>query len=324
VREDAAEILEGILLCPALACQREHPVVDGIPILVADLRGYAGHQLDAILARSDLSPLLQGLLGDCAGPASGLDVTRYQLGTYARGHWGDLDAAAPAPPEANVAALLEQGLALLPAPPAGPWLDTGCALGRTSFELAARTGDAVLGIDLNFAMLQAARRIARDGHASYPLRRLGIVYDVREVRAEPAGRERVDFWAADATLLPLPAGAFAGALSLNVLDCVPSPLAHLRELGRALGPGGAALLSSPYDWSTSATPIEAWLGGHSQRGVTGGSSAATVRRLLASDAPAGAPELVLTAERDDVPWQVYLHERAVTHYRAHLIAARRR
>ena len=112
----------------------------------------------------------------------------------------------------------------------------------------------------------------------------------------------------------------AGALSLNVLDCVRSPLAHLLELGRVLAPGADALLSTPYDWSVTATPLPAWIGGHSQRGEAGGSSEAELRRILSADAAAGIDTgLTIAAERDRVPWRVHATDRASMDYALHLL-----
>ena len=118
---------------------------------------------------------------------------------------------------------------------------------------------------------------------------------------------------------------FAGALSLNVLDCVHSPLGHLVELGRTLAPGAPALLCTPYDWSPAATAAAAWIGGHSQRGEAGGSSEAELRRILSADAAAGVDTgLVIAAERDRVPWRVYANERSATEYAVHLLRLERR
>jgi hypothetical protein len=119
---------------------------------------------------------------------------------------------------------------------------------------------------------------------------------------------------------PLVDGAVAGALSLNVLDCVPSPVAHLCELGRVVGDGGAVLLSTPYDWATNAATMEHWLGGHSQRGEQRGASEPELRRLLSPERAAGIDTgLTIAAERDDVPWLLTLNARSVMHYRLHLL-----
>lgn len=61
--------------------------IDGVPILVPDLRSWAGFQLDAVLRRRDLGAGLQTLLGDAAGPDSGYERDRFSLSTYAASHW---------------------------------------------------------------------------------------------------------------------------------------------------------------------------------------------------------------------------------------------
>ena len=99
------------------ACQREHPIVDGIPIVVSDLSSWATHQLDSVLWRSDLSALTESLLGDAAGPGSEFDRQRTTLSAYGRVHWGDFDCEEPLPRDASLAGLLSAALELLAAPP---------------------------------------------------------------------------------------------------------------------------------------------------------------------------------------------------------------
>lgn len=322
LREDGADVIEGVLLCPEPSCQREYPIIDGIPVLVADPAGYIRNQLADIRARDDLSPDIATLLGDCAGPDSAYEASRYHLSIYGHGHWGDADPDSPATTGDDLASVLGRGLELIGAPVGGAWLDIGCSVGRGTVELTRRTGDLALGVDLNFAMLRMARRIARTGRVTYALRRSGLVYDHRSYAVDIAGADRVDFWACDATGLALADDSFDGAVSLNLLDCVPSPLGHLIEMGRVLRPSAPAVLATPYDWS-SATPLPGWIGGHSQRSPHGGSPPEALRHLL-SDATTGelAPRLAIAAELDDVPWRVRTHERADMLYRAHVVLAR--
>jgi SAM-dependent methyltransferase/uncharacterized protein YbaR (Trm112 family) len=324
VREQDGDVSEGMLLCASPACQCEYPIIDGIPIITADVRAQVTHQLPVLRGRTDLSPLMDSLLGDCAGPDSDFVRARYQLSSYARGHYGDLDPDAPAPREGSLAALVEAAMAMLAARPAGAWLDVGCSVGRATFELAARTDDLVLGVDLNLAMLGVARRVALTGQVTHPLRRLGIVYDQRSFAAALGQRERVDFWACDAMALPLPDASVDGAVSFNVADCIASPLAHLIEIGRVLRPGAELALTTPYDWSENVTPLEAWIGGHSQRGPAAGESTAEMRRVLSDAVPASIDSgLRLAAEREALPWHVYVHARATMHYQVHAMVARR-
>ena len=324
-RAEGDDVREGVLVCEEPACRREHPIVDGIAIVVADLVSWAGHQLGAVLRRDDLSAFAESLLGDAAGPGSPLDRERSNLSAYGRGHWGDLDPDDPAPAGTALASLLATALELLDAPPAGLWLDSGCAAGRATVELARRTGELAVGLDLSFAMLRVAERVRREQRAVVPLRRVGVAYDRREIPVPDVPADRISFWCGDAALLPFADATFDGALSLNVLDCVAAPLGHLIELGRTLRPAAPALLSTPYDWSVAATPFEQWLGGHSQRGAAAGDSAAELRRILSAGAAAGVDTgLVVVDEREDVPWRVHANARSSVDYALHLLRLARR
>lgn len=319
-------VVEGILHCPRTECQREYPILDGIPILVADLRTFVTQQFQGLTLRADLSGPLESLLGDACGPGSAFDGQRQYLSCYARDHYGEFDPeeAEQEPKPGAVLGLLRRGLSLLPSPPSGPRIDVGCSVGRTTFALAEQTEDLVLGVDLNFAMLRLAADALRRGVVSYPRRRVGMVYDRREFAVDFPQRERVDFWACDALALPFAAASFGLAVSLNLLDCVASPRDLLAGLVELLRPGAPLVLSTPYDWSPAATGVEAWLGGHSQRSEHAGASEPVLRALLTPGAhPAALADVRILAELADVPWQVRLHDRSTVQYQAHLVVAQK-
>lgn len=314
-------VLEGILTCADPACMAEYPILDGVPVIVPDVRGFVARNAPAILARTDLSETLESLVGDCCGPASEFDLRRQHLSSYAFDHYGDLDPEeapdGPAPP-GSVLGLLREGLKRIGEFPGGPILDAGCAAGRTSFELAASSDDLVLGVDLNFDMLRTAARVLREGAVRYPRRRVGMVYDRREFSVRFPAADRVDFWACDATAFPTASCTFGLAVSLNLLDCVGSPADHLREIGRVLAPGGRAILTTPYDWSPNATPVEAWIGGHSQRSETGGAPEAVLRRLLAGSGDFPELEGLRLVFESVAPWSVRVHDRGRMAYEVYL------
>jgi SAM-dependent methyltransferase/uncharacterized protein YbaR (Trm112 family) len=318
------DVLEGTLGCPNPACLREYPVIDGVPVIVPAIRAYVEQQGHAIWMRDDLGETAESLLGDCAPPGSAAEAFRHQLGSYTWDHYAEFDPAEPRdsnPEPGGVARLLARGLEGLGPLPDGPVLETGCSVGRGSFELAERTGRLVLGVDLNFAMLRLAQAVLQTGRVRYARRRVGLVYDRREFDV-PFRRDLVDFWACDAAALPLTDCTFAVAVSLNLLDAIPDPLGHLTDLARVLIPGGRAVIASPYDWSASATAVEGWLGGHSQRGPGGGASEPLVRALLTPGAhPGSLGNLRVAGEVDGFPWHVRLHDRAVMQYRAHMLIA---
>ena len=317
-----------MLFCSNRQCLSEYPIIDGVPIIVADLRNYVSQNIIPILNRNDLSETMESLLGDCCGPGSAYDSYRQHVSTYTFDHYGDLDPAAhedTSVSPGSILNLLKQGLSGMPEQNVGPAVDLGCAVGRTSFELAKTVDDLVLGIDLNFTMIRTAALILNEGRVVYPRRRVGISYEKTEFRAAFEGASKVDFWVCDANSLPFGDETFSLATSLNVLDCVQSPYDHLKEIGRILKPDGGAVVSAPYDWNVNATPVEAWLGGHSQRSENQGASEMMLRSLLSGGThPYAIQELELVSESESVPWTLRLHDRSFMKYLAHLIVLKKK
>ena len=315
--ERDGHILHGIVRCTNPQCQREYPILDGVPLLIANIRTYIQSNLLGLVMRDDLSPAMASVIGDCTGAGSSYDVHRQHLSHYISDHWADLDPGLP--PEEREAAggvrrLLDAGLSLIGDVPDGLRLDMGCSLGRSTFELAAQGEDLVLGIDLNFSMLKVAARILREGRLSYDRRRVGVVYDRREYDVSVPGADKVDFWHCDVMALPFAPKSLALATSVNLLDCVASPTNHLHSLSELLMPEGRAIVASPFDWSNNATEMEHWLGGHSQRAQHQGASEQVIRQWLP------AVSLQLLGEVPEVPWAVRLHARSTMHYRSYVMA----
>ncbi|MEZ6127870.1 MAG: methyltransferase domain-containing protein [Planctomycetaceae bacterium] len=323
-QSDDTSISEGLLLCESPDCQREYPIIDGIPLIIPHIRSWIESNIMQIQARDDLSDLTESLLTDCCGPGSAFETARQHVSSYTWDHYAefDPDEVAGNDQPGLIVRLLDQSLQIAQPLAAGPVLDMGCGVGRTSFALAERTSDLVLGIDLHYAMLRVAARVLATGTVRYPRRRVGIVYDRREFPVEFPNSHNVDFWGCDANALPFVDGQFAATFSMNVLDCANSPMNYLQSVARVTTPGGQVVLACPYDWSAGATPIEGWLGGHSQRSELKGSSDALLRSMLTPGSPMHAfPGLRLTAEADNLPWHVRLHDRSTMKYSVHLIVA---
>ena len=331
------DVGEGILRCPHPTCRHEYPILDGIPMIVPRLRELVAGWIDRIRARDAFAAPLESLLGDCCGPGSAYDDERQRLSSYVWDHWGEFDDPSERGPldedrPGAVARIVQAGLDAAAAdgwtPPAGPVLDIGCAVGRTTLELAARLGRPTLGIDLDISMLRYARRFRDSGIVTYPRRRIGLVYDRRRFPITDADTngawQAIDFWCCDATALPWSDDSFALVASLNVLDCMGVPLTALQEIARSLAPRGRALLALPYDWSPAATPLEHWIGGHSQRHANAGAGDELLRQLLTPGAhPASLDGVRIVAERPGLPWHVRLHERSTVRYRCDMIAIER-
>jgi len=296
IRELDDDILEGIAACTNDECLREYPIVDGIPIFVANIRAWLSANPLQLLGRNDLSPEIESLIGDVLGAGSPYDTLRQHVGIYAEADVFDHDAAAEVD---------------------GPAIDIGCAVGGNTFALAERLRRLTVGVDLNFAMLRLASAALRERRMRYARRRVGLAYDRSERSVETPHRELIDFWCCDAAALPFAPATFAFAASINVIDCLASPHDALVEIARVLRPGGTALITTPYDWSPTATPVEQWLGGHSQRGAHRGASEPMLRRIL------DEVGLTIVSEEPSVPWRLRLHDRSTMEYSVHVVVARR-
>ncbi|MEU0052723.1 methyltransferase domain-containing protein [Streptomyces sp. NPDC006309] len=100
-------------------------------------------------------------------------------------------------------------------------LDLGCGTGRVLPALRTEVGDdgVVLGVDFTPAMLDAAARHGRAGHAGLLL--------------------------ADTCRLPLRSGTVDGIFSAGLINHLPEPATALREWARVTAPGGVLVLFHP-------------------------------------------------------------------------------
>lgn len=323
---DDDAVASGILGCASCGC--EFPVLDGMPVIVPNMRQFIADNLFYLLARTDVPPLVESLLGDAAGASSGLQSIRQHVSSYAWDHWADHDpdelepAPGPARP-GGIARAVAAGLEMMSAEaPEGPILDIGCGAGRSIGEFAALTGRQVLGIDISIPLARVARRALIEGRVDYPRRRVGLVYDRREFPVPAAAPGLVDVWICDVQALPFRDGTFAMASAMNVIDCLAEPRAGLVEIDRALKPDGEAVFAVPFDWTGNVTAPEEWLGGHSQRAQHGGSAEALFGMLL-EDGPLAAGSLRRVGAPREFPWHVRLHDRSCMHYSSYMVAARR-
>ena len=145
-------------------------------------------------------------------------------------------------------------------------LDLGCAVGRSSFELA-RWCREVVGIDFSHRFVAAADTLRIEGALSYERTEEGDLTTRCEARV-PTGidRHRVRFEAGDACDLRPDLGRFDAAILVNLLDRLPRPRRCLDRLPDLLNPGGQLVIASPYTWLADYTPREQWLGGYSRAG----------------------------------------------------------
>lgn len=190
-------------------------------------------------------------------------------------------------------------------PQGGVALDAGGAVGRFTFEMSSRC-DFAVGIDTSQAFIRAARRLMRERSLVVGLKDEGLLRREVTIRLPDDWRsDRVEFVVANALALPFRKKSIGLFSSLNLVDKVPSPLTHLREMNRVTRDAGAQfLLSDPFSWSTEAAPVEAWLGGKAE-GRFAGKGLANVAELLA-DAGELAPAWRVN-DPGSVWWKIRTH-----------------
>lgn len=139
-------------------------------------------------------------------------------------------------------------------------LDLGCAVGRSSFELARHSSE-VLGIDFSSRFIAAAATLASGGTLAYERLEEGHVATPLEAKA-PSGipLERVRFAEGDAMNLPADLGRFERVHAANLICRLPEPLRLLARLPDLVVPGGELVLATPATWLQEFTPSSHWPG----------------------------------------------------------------
>jgi putative 4-mercaptohistidine N1-methyltranferase len=140
-------------------------------------------------------------------------------------------------------------------------LDVGCAVGRSSFELAGHCRE-VIAIDYSAAFIAAADKIRAEGELAYE----HAIEGGRTARAvarlpKRINASRVSFRVGDAMALPADLGAFDIVLAANLLCRLPDPRVFLARAAALVKPGGQLLLTTPFTWLEEWTPAANWLGG---------------------------------------------------------------
>jgi len=207
-------------------------------------------------------------------------------------------------------------------PGTGFAVDTGCAVGRFTFELN-RKFDFAVGIDSSRSLLTQARKLLLERHLNFHLKQEGHVFERRSIELpEHWDTSRIEFIVADAQALPFRSNLFSCVASLNLVDKLPKPLVHLRELFRAAKVTEAQLLfSDPFSWSEAYAKAEDWLGGL-DCGTGAGRGLDNVRAILEGQIGAISPPWTIE-KGGEVWWKIRNHSNHFELIRSCFIKARR-
>ncbi len=245
-REAADDIISGTLSCTK--CKKRFPIKEGIAHLLPDPDSSPAGAQWRYEEKGMTARYLWSHYGDLLGDTV-IDGTAIQ--------WADCLSRA-----------------------ATTGFDAGCSVGRITFEMASRCNLAV-GCDLSHGFIKTARSLALKRELDFTLPLEGNLIERFHLSLPASWRtDNVEFVIADALRLPFSANSFDQIASLNLLDRVSYPLAHLFEMNRVAAPRNASFLfADPFSWSTTAAPEERWLGGTTS-GPYPGRGKDNVRALL--------------------------------------------
>lgn len=138
--------------------------------------------------------------------------------------------------------------------------DIGCAVGRSSFELA-RHFDNVIGLDYSQSFVDTCNQLKTDGQLPYFVQDEGDLVTDLVAKVPDVDRKRVHFMQGDACNLPSDLGHFGCILAANLIDRLHTPSDFLDRLPGLVAPNGIVVLTSPYTWLEQFTEKDQWLGG---------------------------------------------------------------
>ncbi len=143
-------------------------------------------------------------------------------------------------------------------------LDLGCAVGRSSFELA-KEFQHVDAIDFSARFVQQGAKLQAHNRLRYTLPVEGDIVEYREVLLDNLGydevKDRIDFLQGDACNLKPQFTDYNLVFAGNLIDRLYDPAMFLQDIQKRIVSGGLLVLTSPYTWLEEYTDKSNWLGG---------------------------------------------------------------
>lgn len=186
--------------------------------------------------------------------------TDKMLSEYAEFHYGDryfdVDNFPKALAEIAIEAMGDQKM--------GRALDIGCAVGRSSFELAKQFNH-VTGIDFSARLINLGVQFQKHGVIRYSIADEGELALYRERRLEEFANQeiadKVEFLQGDACNLKSTYTDYDLVLAANLIDRLYKPSLFLSTIHERINANGILMITSPYTWLEEHTNKEDWVGG---------------------------------------------------------------
>ncbi len=161
-------------------------------------------------------------------------------------------------------------------------LDLGCAVGRSSFELAKKI-ESVEAIDYSENFIKHAKTLAEQGSIIYSITDEGDLSSEKHVSLKKLGLQqtvkRVEFSQGDASNLKSQQKDYDLIFAGNLIDRLEQPKEFLTTIHQRINTDGLLVLTSPYTWLEEFTPKQNWIGGYRKDGQRDGQNVSTLDGL---------------------------------------------
>jgi SAM-dependent methyltransferase/uncharacterized protein YbaR (Trm112 family) len=251
------KILTDLLICPACLPQENELACDIMEKHGEDVL-YGSLLCGRCRARYPIQDGIVSLLSSSC-PENNPAISRYESATlissYLWCHYADLLGDSDSlPAYMEWAKFLDNY--------SGISLDAGCAVGRFTFEMSNKS-DFAVGIDNSYSFIRKARHLMINRKLDFSIPVEGMITEQHLIELPNTwSSKNVDFIVGDVQRLPFRTNSFTSLASLNLVDKLPVPLDHLKEMNRVAREKNAQLLfSDPFSWTSEITSEENWLGG---------------------------------------------------------------
>ena len=310
-------VLEGLFVCSNADCGVTYPVLNGVPIILKDIKGWWDSEKSSLSVVASDTPEMQEYFAGLRPDEPSSHAERCLIGSYMDLHYGTFkESNIPFVSWVDPKQFWEKVVVI--AKPEDDQiyyrsLDLGCSVGRYTFELA-QFSELAIGIDLKFSAISAAALFQRSKKISYERRKHGRCFEKIETAYSPL--QNVLFIVADALDPPFRAETFDLVAALNLIDNVKLPLVLIGQIDALLKKGGSLIMGSPYEWQVDICEPEEWLE------ATDMDSLEMLQNILEGKL---IPQMGLKYEVleniADVPWLMRHHVRHYSAFLVHLLKA---
>ena len=144
-------------------------------------------------------------------------------------------------------------------------LDLGCAVGRSSFELADYFQE-VIALDYSNNFIEVAKKLQDTNEFTYDIVVEGNISEKKSFSLDRFGlsknKNKITFMQGDAQRLDISLSSFDLIFCSNLIDRLEDPNKFLKDIQSRLNINGLLVILSPYTWLEEYTPKSKWLGGY--------------------------------------------------------------